>query len=139
MLLDLAMYVYSFCPCFEHTQKVISMIVYMNDKVQFKTNEENHHKLQNLIRRYAFIFEKGNLNDLCNWFLFFYEFKISLLQSTERILEEALREENNPILWANFFDLQSILYAISWGDFAGNRTDYYESDGAYGCKRDFAA
>lgn len=102
VLLDLAMYVYSFCPCFEHTQKMISMIVYMNDEVQFKTDEENHHKLQNLIRRYDFIFEKGNLNDLCNWFLFFYEFKISLLQSTERVLEEALREENNPILWANY-------------------------------------
>lgn len=102
VLLDLAMYVYSFCPCFEHTQKVISMIVYMNDEVQFKTNEENHHKLQNLIRRYDFVFGKGNLNDICNWFLFFYEFKISLQQSTERRLEEELREENNPILWANY-------------------------------------
>lgn len=102
VLLDLAMYVYSFCPCFEHTQKLISMIVYMDDELHFKLNETNNKKLQNLIRRYSFIFEKGNLNDLCNWFIFFNEFKISLLQSTEQVLEAKLMEEDNPILWANY-------------------------------------
>lgn len=102
VLLDLAMYVYSFCPCFEHTQKLISMIVYMDDELQFKSNEVNHKKLQNLIRRFSFIFEKGNLNDLCNWFIFLNEFNISLLQSTEKVLEDNLQEEDNPILWANY-------------------------------------
>lgn len=102
ILLDLAMYVYSFCPCFEHTQKIISMIVYMNDELHFKSDEQNHQKLQNLIRRYSFIFEKGNLNDLCNWFVFFYDYNISLLQNTEKIIESKLKIEDNPILWANY-------------------------------------
>ena len=71
VLLDLAMYIYSFCPCFEHTQKLISMIVYMDDELHFSKDELNHKKLINLIRRYSFVFEKGNMNDLCNWFVFF--------------------------------------------------------------------
>lgn len=39
VLLDLAMYIYSFCPCFEHTQKLISMIVYMDDELHFSKDE----------------------------------------------------------------------------------------------------
>lgn len=102
VLLDLAMYIYSFCPCFEHTQKLISMIVYMDDELQFLKDELNHKKLINLIRRYSFVFEKGNMNDLCNWFLFFHDYSIPLLRSTETIFEKKLREEDNPILWANY-------------------------------------
>lgn len=33
---------YSFCPCFEHTQKLISMIVYMDDELHFSKDELNH-------------------------------------------------------------------------------------------------
>ena len=73
VLLDLAMYIYSFCPCFEHTQKLISMIVYMDDELHFSKDELNHKKLINLIRRYSFVFEKGNMNDLCNWFATVYK------------------------------------------------------------------
>ena len=102
VLLDLAMYIYSFCPCFEHTQKLISMIVYMDDELQFSKDELNHKKLINLIRRYSFVFEKGNMNDLCNWFSFFHDYSIPLLRSTETIFEKKLREEDNPILWANY-------------------------------------
>lgn len=102
VLLDLVMYIYSFCPCFEHSQKVISMIVYMDDELQFLKEEQNHKKLVNLIRRYSFIFEKGNPNDLCNWFVFFHDYKVSLLRNTEEILEKRLSDEDNPILWANY-------------------------------------
>jgi len=102
VLLDLAMYIYSFCPCFEHTQKVISMIVYMDDELNFTGDDLNHKKLVNLFRRYSFIFEKGNLNDLCNWFVFFYDFMISLTSNTEGIIENKLVAEDNPILWANY-------------------------------------
>lgn len=110
MLLELAMYFYSFCPSFESTRKILSMLVYMNDELHFKANknkkvdaEEYHHKkLVALIRRYAFIFEKANLNDLVNWFVFFYEYQISLKSGTERLLEEKLEREDNPLLWANY-------------------------------------
>jgi len=102
VLLDLAFYVYSFCPCFEHSQKIISIIVYFNDELNFKSVENNHHKLINLIRRYAFIYEKANLNDICNWFIFFNEYNISLLKSSEAVIYNRIIHENNPILWANY-------------------------------------
>ena len=102
ILLDMAMHVYSFCPCFEHTQKLISMFVYFDDEVNFVHEEINHRKLINLFTRYAFIFERGNINDLCNWLIFFYEYKIALPQKTELVIEEHLEKEDNPILWANY-------------------------------------
>lgn len=58
VLIDLALYVYAFCPCFDHSQKVISMIVYINDELNFKKDKENHDKLLALIRRYSFVFQK---------------------------------------------------------------------------------
>lgn len=45
---------------------------------------------------------KGNMNDLCNWFVFFHDYSVPLLRNTEAILEKKLREEDNPILWANY-------------------------------------
>ena len=102
VLLDLAMYVYSYCSCFEHTQRIISMLVYFDDELKFKTNEKNYTKLKNLIRRYSFVFEKSNINDICNWFVFLYEFKISFGQTTEDILFKKISIENNPLLWANY-------------------------------------
>ena len=102
VFLEFAFYAYSFCPCFEHTQKVISMLVYFDDELKFKTEEQNHKKLLNLVRRYGFIFEKANLNDICNWFVFFYEYKISLLQLSEEKILQNIENENNPILWANY-------------------------------------
>ena len=101
-LLDFALYIYSFCPCFEHTQRIISMIIYMNDEAGFMTGDEEKKKLQKLFRKYAFIFEKGNLNDICNLLLLFSEYKMSLLGQTEAVIVERLKEENNPILWANY-------------------------------------
>ena len=102
VLMELAFFVYSFCPCFEHTQKVLSMIVYFDDELAFKDDSKNHGRLLNLIRRYSFIFEKANLNDICNWFIFFYEFKLYLSKESEERLLTRIRDENNPILWANF-------------------------------------
>ena len=102
IFLELAFYVYSFCPCFEHTQRVISMIVYFDDELQFKTDEKNSLKLLNLVRRYSFIFENANLNDICNWFVFFNEYKISLLQHSERCISNKILNSDNPILMANY-------------------------------------
>ena len=34
VILELAFYVYSFCPCFEHSQRMISMLVYFDDELK---------------------------------------------------------------------------------------------------------
>ena len=84
VLLDLAMYIYSFCPCFEHTQKLISMIVYMDDELHFSKDELNHKKLINLIRRYSFVFEKGN-----------GKYMVDLLETNRQILTASgVKNEN---------------------------------------------
>ncbi len=102
ILLDLALYFYSFCACFEHTQRIISMIVYMNDELDFIDNYKNHEKLQKLWNWYAFIFENGNLNDLCNLFLLFSEYKLVLDSKREVTIEKKLQKLNNPLLWSNY-------------------------------------
>jgi len=75
------------------------MIVYMNEEVDFINNIADNDKLQKVIRRYSFIFIQGNLHDLCDWFVFFNEFKISLDTHTEVSIIESAKEINNPVLW----------------------------------------
>ena len=102
VILELAFYVYSFCPCFEHSQRMISMLVYFDDELKFKKDNETHKRLRNIIRKYSFIFEQANINDICNWFVFFNEYKICLLNNSENLIFEKVISEDNPILLANY-------------------------------------
>lgn len=102
VILELAFYVYSFCPCFEHSQRMISMLVYFDDELKFKRDDETYKRLRNIIRKYSFIFEQANINDICNWFVFFNEYKISLLHNSEDLIFEKVISEDNPILLANY-------------------------------------
>lgn len=101
-LLDLAFFIYSFSTTYESTRKLISMISYMNDEVKFnnKGSDENE-KLKRIIHRYAFIFQRGNLPDLCDWFPFLEEYNICLDAITEEIILSKSMTDNNPIIWAN--------------------------------------
>ena len=98
------MYMYSYNPCFDHTQKIISLIVYIDSELYFREKGENvnHDKLQNIIRKYSFIFENVFLTDICNWFIFFSDYKISLHNDIENKIVNRLEIEDNPILWANY-------------------------------------
>lgn len=98
VILELAFYIYSFCPCFEHSQRMISMLVYFDDELKFKKDDETHKRLRSIIRKYSFIFEQANINDICNWFVFFNEYKISLLHNSEDLIFEKVISEDNPIL-----------------------------------------
>ena len=101
LIIDLALFIYAFCPSFDQTRKLISMIVYMNDELNFLDDVTANDKLEKTIRRYSFIFINGNLHDLCDWFVFFGEYKISLDAHTETSIIKNIREINNPILWGN--------------------------------------
>lgn len=100
-LLELILYIVSFCPCFEHIQKVISILVYINDDIDLK-NEMHRSKLQSLINDYVFIFERGNLNDLCNLLLFFREYGITIPTNYEDSIFKRIMKLNNPLLLANY-------------------------------------
>lgn len=101
LLLDMALYIYAFYPSFDQTRKIISIIAYMNSEVDFKTNEKAHEKMGRVINRYAFVFQSGNIFDLCDWFPFFHEYDIVLDAKTESALIHTAEECNDPIIWAN--------------------------------------
>lgn len=102
LLIDLALFIYAFFPSYDQTRKLISIIVYMNDEINFnKIGSKQNQQLQEIIRRYSFVFEKGNLPDLCDWFLFLGDFNISLNMKSEDILLEKAVKDNNPIILAN--------------------------------------
>ena len=100
-MLDMALYIYAFYPSFDQTRKVISIIAYMNSEIDFKSDKKANEKLSRSINRYAFIFQSGNIFDLCDWFPFFHEYSIELDAKTENALIQAAEKSNDPIIWAN--------------------------------------
>lgn len=101
LLLDIALYIYAFYPSFDQTRKVISIVAYLNSEVDFKHEEKAKEKLSNTINRYSFIFQSGNIHDLCDWMPFFHEYDIELDTTTECALIEKASKSNDPIIWAN--------------------------------------
>jgi len=101
LLLDMALYIYAFYPSFDQTRKIISIIAYMNSEIDFKSDKKVNEKLSRAINRYAFIFQSGNIFDLCDWFSILYEYSIELDVKTENALIQAAEKSNDPIIWAN--------------------------------------
>lgn len=99
---DLSMFMYSYSPCFDHTRKLISILVFMNTEVGFsESGSKENEKLQQVINRYAFIFKRGNLADLCDWFIFFREYGLALSKSVENAICQKAQSEKNPLVLAN--------------------------------------
>lgn len=97
-LLDLVLYIYSFAPNFDNSQKVISIIYYLSEEIDFTRKNDSFLKL---LKKYSFIFIDNNLNDLCNWFPTLSAFNLSLDVSAEEKIIKKIQEEDNPLLWAN--------------------------------------
>lgn len=102
LLIDLALFMYAFSATFDSTRKLISMIVYINNELHFnERGSRENRKLQDTIQRYSFVFQRGNLPDLCDWFPFFREYNIALDTATENMIIQNAEKDNNPITWAN--------------------------------------
>lgn len=102
LFVEFALFMYAFCPCFNNTRKVISLLVYMDSEVCFsKKGSSENDKLQRAFNRYAFIFQRANLPDICDWFVLLNDFNISLDSQTEDIIIKTAENINNPIIWAN--------------------------------------
>ena len=97
--LDLIFYAYSFFPNFGNTQKLLQIISYVRDEHDiFEEGEQ----LQALINKYAFIFDKANINDVVNLFLFCRQAKIEIPYLQEESIIRKLKEKDDPILWATY-------------------------------------
>ena len=103
LIIDFSLFVYSFCPTFEQTRKIISIISFLNDEIEYKNNEDIREKLRTVILRYNFVFQNGQLSDLCDWFPFLHEYGIALDIKTEDIMVKKVFDMDNPILLANLF------------------------------------
>lgn len=101
LIIELAFYIYAYFPSFDQTRKIISIITYINEEVNFKNDEEPNKRLGDVFKRYEFIFLTGNIFDLCDWFPFFQEYKLFLDVATENFLINEAEKYNNPIIWAN--------------------------------------
>ena len=99
LLIDLVMFIYVHYPSFDQTRKVISIIAYMDRELHFKTSESVKKKLSSILYRYSFIYNTGNLPDLCEWLPFCLEYGISYDMKTESTIVNITRRLNNPILW----------------------------------------
>lgn len=116
LLIDLALFLYTFSATFDSTRKLISIIVYINNELHFnEKGSSNNRKLQETIQRYSFVFQHGNLPDLCDWFPFFHEYSISLDTATENIIIHYAEKDNNPITWANVL-LYSQYYILFYNE-----------------------
>lgn len=97
--LDLVFYAYSFFPNYNNTQRILSIISYVRDEYDVFEKKE---LLQKLINRYAFVFEKAELNDIVNLLLFCSQAKIEIPYRQEEKIVSTLREKDDPILWATY-------------------------------------
>ena len=97
--LDLVFYAYSFFPNFVNTQKLLQIISYVRD--EFDIFEEKE-MLQNLLNTYAFIFDKANVNDVVNLFLFCSQAEIEIPYIQEERIVSKLVAKDDPILWATY-------------------------------------
>lgn len=97
--LDFLFYIYSFYPDYNNTQRFLSILSYIRDEYDFFDESS---KLQMLINKYSFIFEKANMNDIVNLILFCKQAKIEIPYTQECLLVEKLREKDDPILWASY-------------------------------------
>ena len=100
-LIDTSLFIYAFYPAFEQTRKIISIISYMNKEINFKENLDARSRLSGVINHYNFIFQTGNLFDICDWFPFFREYQIYLNSKTEDSIAAKALKMSNPILLAN--------------------------------------
>lgn len=98
-LLDLTFYVYSFFPNYNNTQKLLAIISYIRDEYDIFNEKE---KLQRLLNRYAFVFDKANLNDIVNLILFCGQAQIEIPYRQEQNIVKKLRAKDDPILWASY-------------------------------------
>lgn len=97
--LDFVFYAYSFFPNYGNTQKLLQIISYVRDEFDFFEERE---QLQKLLNKYSFIFDKSNINDVVNMFLFFLQAKVEIPYIQEECITKKLKEKDDPILWATY-------------------------------------
>lgn len=101
-VMDMAFFIYAFFPSFEQTRKLISLISYMNEEIDYRKSEVARKCLQRVVHDYNFIFRDKNLPDLVDWFRFFQEYEVVLDRITEDFILGKIVKDWNPIIAADY-------------------------------------
>lgn len=96
--MDMIFYIYSFSPTYNNTEKVVSIMYLIENKVG---EEESYEALSEMALKYDYLFD-GNLEDLVNLLLLFACNGVELNTITENRIIEIMKKNQNPILWAVF-------------------------------------
>lgn len=98
--LDYIFYIYSHFPSFDNTQRLISILSYINDEVDL--SKKMRGVLQQIINHYAYLFESANINDVINLILLCAKCKVEIPYQYEMEILRKVEEEDNPIIWASY-------------------------------------
>lgn len=99
-LLDYLFFIFSYFPSFENTQKIISVISYINDEIDL--SKKNRDILQQIVNRYSYLFETANINDVINLILLCAKCNIEIPYKSEQVVFKNCIEGDNPIIWATY-------------------------------------
>jgi hypothetical protein len=99
-MLDYIFYIFSHSANFENTQKVISIVSYINDDVNLV--QSYRMVLQGIINKYAYIFSWNNSNDIINLVLLCIECSVEIPFAHETELKKHIFDSDNPINVAVF-------------------------------------
>lgn len=98
-LYDLLLFIYSFAPTYNNTEKLISIIFLVEKEIG---EIQSNFILKKVAKRYEFIFMYGNDEDIVNLLLLFSCDGIKLESNIENIILNRIREKNNPMLFATY-------------------------------------
>lgn len=99
-ILDLVFYIYSYFATFDNTQKFITIFYYIKADLFSSSEFDYKTNIKNIFIKYSFIFLRFPLQDLSNLLLILSAQEIALPYNIETYLEEFLKKEKNPLLWA---------------------------------------
>lgn len=96
--LDYVFYIYSHAPSFDNTQRIISIISYINDDTDLL--KKYNDVMQQIIDKYSFVFEKSNSNDIINLLLFVCKSKLEIPHYYELQLKKKIFRLDDPLVSA---------------------------------------
>ena len=101
-LLEFAFYLWSKSPCYEHTNRLISILNYMNEDMRFSESYEMSSKLTKILCLYENVVLEAELADCMNFILALPEFGATFSSSVEDRLFQRVKESDNPVHIADF-------------------------------------
>lgn len=101
-LLEFAFYLWSKSPCYEHTNRLISILNYMNDDIRFSESHELYSRLSRILCLYENVILEAELADCMNLILVLPEFGVTFSSGVEDRLFERIKASDNPVYLADF-------------------------------------